>query len=418
MSLVNRLWLTIALTVLSLVLVLSLTGFQLYSLGQQFAQYREQQALSADLNQLKASVLALSRADPLMVSTADQLAAAGEQVRQLKASILPALPADQRGSFEQALTHNWAEFSRQMRSALKIAESSPEDALNIPDEAYKISILPLIERIDQQLDTQRTGLRQVESDMGATIGRLLVAILTPLIIAGSVVVLLQLATARALKERILRMCKAADQIAAGNTSVRLPADGADELSGAARHVNQALEKLLDVMQEVHESALHSEGHSRKVLELSTRVVEQAGQQIRYSEQSSQVVILLSRLAEDILRQTRREVLPDSEMAFWLPARLEETLSEMKRLEGAIRDIGQLGDRIRDTAEANSVLAHEAAQEATKVRRMTDKELIFFRRSDEHYQRLNDQHRDKVSKLARQDGPVTTVPETASGQAQA
>ncbi|RMD00784.1 methyl-accepting chemotaxis protein [Aquitalea palustris] len=395
MSLVKRLWLTIAFTLLSLVLALSLTGVQLYSLTHQFEQYRQRQALSAHLNQLKAAMLSLARADPMLDSTARQLADTSRQVQQLRGDILPALPSERRDSFDQTLTQRWEAFTRQIASALKIAETSPEDALNIPDAAYKMHMLPLIEAIDQQLQAEHDGLSMVEADMQTTVGRLLFAILGPLVLVGIVVVLLQLATARALKNRILMMCLAADKIAAGNTAARLPDTSQDELGQAARHVNLALDKLLEVMQDVHVSAIHSEGQSQQVLELTTRVVEQTRQQIQYGEQSQQVAQLLAGLSADILQQSREAGGLSSTR---LQAKLESTVAELQKLGRAVEDISQLGLRIRDMAEQSSLLAHEAAVEATKVRRMTDKELIFFRRSDEHYQRLAERHRDKLSQL--------------------
>jgi len=395
MTLVKRLWLTIAFTLLSLVLALSLTGVQLYSLTQQFEQYRQRQALSAHLNELKAAMLSLARADPMLDSTTRQLADTSRQVNQLREEILPALPAAAREPFGQVLAQRWDAFTRQISSALKIAETSPEDALNIPDAAYKMHMLPLIETIDQQLQAEHNGLAVVEADMQATVGRLLFAILGPLVLVGTVVVLLQLAAARTLKNRILMICQAADRIAAGNTAARLPDSSKDELGQAAQHVNLALDKLLEVMQDVHVSAIHSEGQSQQVLELTTRVVEQTRQQIQYGEQSQQVAQLLAGLTADLLQQSQQ---PTGITLERLQGKLESTVRELQKLGRAIDDIGSLGLRIRDMAEQSSLLAHEAAVEATKVRRMTDKELIFFRRSDEHYQRLSERHRDKLSRL--------------------
>ncbi len=398
MTLAKRLWLTIAFTACSLLLVLALTAFQLQALSQQFSQYRARQALSTHLNELKASVLELSHADPMLDSTTTQLEKTAQTVQRLRNQIVSALPADQRGDFDYALAHHWTEFTRQIESSLKIAETSPEDAINIPEAAYKLDIVPLIARIDQQLAAEHTGLAAAENAMEASVARLLFAILGPLLATGIAVILLQLAVSKQLKSRIQQMCIASDRLAAGDTQARLPGHNHDELGRAARHINQALDKLLAVMQDVHESALQSEGQSRQVLDLSTRVVEQTRLQIQYSEQSSQVVQWLSKLADNLVAEahTPAQTLAETPLPSPVLSKVQDTLGEMKRVSQSILDITHIGHLIRDMAEQTSLLAHTATIEATKVRRMTDRELVFFRRADEHYQRRQEQHRASLA----------------------
>jgi hypothetical protein len=61
MTLVKRLWLTVAFTLACLIVVMLLSSQQLFSLRHQFTDYRERQQLSTHLQTLKAEVLSLPR---------------------------------------------------------------------------------------------------------------------------------------------------------------------------------------------------------------------------------------------------------------------------------------------------------------------------------------------------------------------
>lgn len=136
MSLVKRLWLAILFTGVSLVVVISLTSAgQLLALSGQFDSYRQHQELSANLYQLKASVLALlSRADPLQPDTASRLQTTHQRAGQLIAHIRQALPGAQGNAFARQATQLWQDYQRNLSSALTIAQTAPQDALAIPNK--------------------------------------------------------------------------------------------------------------------------------------------------------------------------------------------------------------------------------------------------------------------------------------------
>lgn len=152
MSLIKRLWLTILFTVASLLIVLAVTSQQLFSLTQHVDDYSQHQQLSANLYQFKAGVLSLARADPLQPDTAKHLQQIKQQVARLSVNIAASLPEAQAKTFKEQTGQLWQEYTRNLESALTIAQSAPQDALSIPEQAYQQSLVPLVALLDKQLE--------------------------------------------------------------------------------------------------------------------------------------------------------------------------------------------------------------------------------------------------------------------------
>ena len=233
MTLVKRLWLTVAFTLACLIVVMIVSSVQLLHLREQFSQYRERQQLSTRLQTLKAEVLSLSRADPLLPDTAPRLNRVNNTVKQLIPAIATALPAAEGQSFKTRSQAFWLDFDKNLRSALTIAETAPEDALSIPEKAYSISLLPMVNMIDRTLENQQRQLATAESSMTQAMLQLVWLVLGPLGIASVAVVLSQVLLAQRLKKQIAAMQAAADLLGEGQLSTRLPVSGRDELSQAA-----------------------------------------------------------------------------------------------------------------------------------------------------------------------------------------
>ena len=131
MTLAKRLWLTILFTLASLALALVLTGQQLLDLTQAVERHSARQQLSANLYQLKASVLQLSRLDPLLPDSPALLRQTSQTVAQLSQDIAAGLPAAEAQAFRLSVTPLWSAYQRNLNSALTIAETAPQDALAI-----------------------------------------------------------------------------------------------------------------------------------------------------------------------------------------------------------------------------------------------------------------------------------------------
>jgi methyl-accepting chemotaxis protein len=85
--------------------VLAVTSQQLFSLTRHVDDYSQHQQLSANLYQFKASVLSLSRADPLQPETAKHLQQVKQQVQQLGGRLPPPCQRPKPSRFRSKAMH-------------------------------------------------------------------------------------------------------------------------------------------------------------------------------------------------------------------------------------------------------------------------------------------------------------------------
>ncbi|MEQ6289598.1 methyl-accepting chemotaxis protein [Vogesella sp. GCM10023246] len=383
MTLVKRLWLTVVLTLACLLAVALSSGQQWLALRGEFADYSQQQQRSSNLQTLKAEVLSLSRADPLLPETAAKLAAVDAQVGRLLPAIAAALPADEAQSFRRNTDKHWQDFRRNLQSALKIAESAPQDALSIPEQAYSMSIVPLVAQIDLRLQADSQQLQQAAADMRQRMLQLGLWLLGPLLLASAVVVLSQVLLARRLKQQIAAMQLAADRLGDGDLAARLPQQGRDELSQAAGHINRFLDKLAGLLHTVSSNAASSAHEAHQALALTGSVIGITRQQAEQSEQSRLSAHSIASASAGINRHIS-QALADSEQANAqtqhaqqlagdtaltlqaLSQRIRGAVNETEQLKTSISDIAQISTLIRDVAEQTNLLALNAAIEAARA----------------------------------------------------
>jgi methyl-accepting chemotaxis protein len=383
MSLVKRLWLTIAFTIASLILVMSLTGWQLFSLSGHFDRYHSQQALSAGLYRLKADVLSLARADPLMADTAKQLSATDAEVARLVPLIAANLPAAEASHFRQQANQLWDDYARNLGNALKIAETAPQDALSIPEQAYKEYLAPLSAAVDGLLSRQQVHAADEEEQMRSTLRQLGLFILGPLALASLTVVLIQLALARRLKRQVSDMMQAADALSAGRLTTRLVDHGADELSVASRRINQFLDKLGELLRNVRDNAQQNQQESLHLQALTARVAEASRSQTQKADHSHEAANRVAELAHTVSAQiaaahegsseamerteeARRLGAHKAEAMQALAKRIDDAEGELAELDRAVAEINTISGLIRDIADQTNLLALNAAIEAARA----------------------------------------------------
>ncbi|MTD33332.1 HAMP domain-containing protein [Paludibacterium sp. dN 18-1] len=381
--LVKRLWLAILFTGVSLVVVISLTSQQLLALSGQFDSYRQHQELSANLYQLKASVLALSRADPLQPDTASRLQTTHRRAGQLIAHIRQALPGAQGNAFARQATQLWQDYQRNLSSALTIAQTAPQDALAIPEQAYNQSLQPLAELIDRQLQQADARQATAQASMHAVLKRLGWLTLGPLALASIGVILLQLAMARLLKRQLHDMVQAADALSQGNLATRLPDSGQDELGHAAGRLNRFLDRLSDLLHEVRQHASQNHSESQRLHLLTSQAADASQQQTGKSNLShhaaSQVAELASEVAQQLSEaeqgtqqasqcaQQARQLGDGNARAMQrLANRIHGAATEMSTLHQSLGEISQISTLIRDVADQTNLLALNAAIEAARA----------------------------------------------------
>ncbi|WP_158248788.1 methyl-accepting chemotaxis protein [Chromobacterium sinusclupearum] len=383
MSLIKCLWLTISFTLASLALVMAVTGQQLYSFTQHVDRYTRLQRLSSNLQQLKAVSLSFSRADPLLPETAVRLKQAQRQVGILQDEILASLPDADRQAFAGVLRGHWQEYVRNLGSAIRIAETAPQDALSIPEQAYLNDLVPLAAEIDRQLARRDGELLQEKAALATALAWLAPLILGPLALASALVVLIQLTLARRLKRHLLAMARAADALSEGNLAVRLPDQGQDELAHAASRINRFLDRLASLLDEVRLHAGNNLRDSQR-LQLLTRKSADASQQqtgksrlcndaaaeiADHAEQVAQHIEAAldnSRSAATATAQARRQGECNADAMRQLVERIDYATLEMQELSQAVGAISQISSLIRDVADQTNLLALNAAIEAARA----------------------------------------------------
>ncbi|UTH75243.1 methyl-accepting chemotaxis protein [Chromobacterium sp. IIBBL 290-4] len=383
MSLIKRLWLTILFTLASLALVMAVTSQQLYSFTHHVDRYSSAQQLSANLQQLKAVALSFARADPLLPDTGKRLAEAQSRAAALQRDIEAVLPGGDRQLFSQAMSQHWLSYARNLESALHIAETAPQDALSIPEQAYQNELVPLTLEIDRQLAKREGELAQEKAELARSLTWLAPLILGPMALASVLVVLIQLTLARRLKRHLSAMALAADALSEGNLEVRLPDGGGDELAHASSRINRFLERLAGLLDEVR---LHAGDNLRdsQRLQLLTRQSADASQQqigksrlcndaageiANHAEQMAlhiEAALDHSRGAGVATGQARALGEYHAEAMRLLAERIELATREMRELSQAVGDIAQSSSLIRDVAEQTNLLALNAAIEAARA----------------------------------------------------
>ncbi|OHX12719.1 hypothetical protein BI347_03790 [Chromobacterium sphagni] len=383
MSLIKRLWLTIAFTLASLVLVMSITGQQLYAFTRHVDSYNQLQQLASNLQQLKAVALSFSRADPLLPETGRRLQAAQRQVAGLQQEILSGLPAVDSQAFGAVLRGHWQEYARNLASAIHIAETAPQDALSIPEQAYQNDLLPLAAEIDRQVARRDGELRQEKAALASALAWLAPLILGPLALASALVVLIQLTLARRLKRHLGAMAQAADALSEGNLAVRLPDQGGDELAHAAARINRFLDRLAGLLDDVRRHAGDNLRDSQRLQLLTRQSADASRQQTQKSRLSNEAAGEIASHAEQVAQHVEaaldgsRSAAATTEDARalggrnivamrLLAERIDAATREMRELGQAVGAIGQISALIREVADQTNLLALNAAIEAARA----------------------------------------------------
>ncbi|HGP5703709.1 TPA: hypothetical protein ACLNWT_003698, partial [Vibrio cholerae O1] len=90
----------------------------------------------------KAAALELAKADPVLPDTAALLTRTSAEVTRALNTVARAEPAASK------LLTPWREYVRQFDSAVRIAASSPADALAIPEQIYAMHLQPMLRQLD------------------------------------------------------------------------------------------------------------------------------------------------------------------------------------------------------------------------------------------------------------------------------
>ncbi|HCI13161.1 MAG: hypothetical protein A2063_06710 [Gallionellales bacterium GWA2_60_142] len=383
MSLQAQLRLIAAITALSLLGVILFSVVQLGTLRSEFSQYQARQTFAGNLAQIKSLSLSVSRSDPILAETETSLAAADAGIRSLLEGAASAAPAEIDGEQFKQIAAAWDEYARGYNGAIKIATTSPEDALQIPDALYQMHLEPMIADIDQLVALNRDGETQARENIGSAVANILWIIVLPLIAAAAIVIAFQAVFNRRLKKRIDGIVDIIEHLSAGDLSRRLPEGAADEIGLMVRTINGFITRIESVLHDVNVSADRSRLTADKVNAMTQSVSSNAQTQ---SEKIFGVMSAIEKMGLTITEiagnavhaadtaQTAGAKIGEvgivgqetSSLLQQLDATVESSAQTMRQFDLTLQRIGSISDIIRDIADQTNLLALNAAIEAARA----------------------------------------------------
>jgi methyl-accepting chemotaxis protein len=383
MTLQSQLRLIAALTLLSLTGVVVFAVIQLQRLQTDFNNYQSRQVLTRNLAEIKSLALTISRADPILAETGTQLDDSRRHIlaylEELKSLHFRELESARVAAIEQ----DWNDYHKGFAQAIKIAETSPEDALTLPDALYQAKLQPMLRKIEQIAEASKIGKQQAEQSIHQSIGRILWIIVLPLMSAALLIFIFQAIFNRRLKGRVDAVLDALNYLIDGNLTHRLPASYADEIGVMASTINAFIARFETILSEVNTSAGHTLQTTNRVNQMAQTVSENAQLQ---SETVSNVSISIQEMhrtateiadkanqaastAKNTQRQVREGARVGQETINTL-TRLDTTMctsaETMNGLSQALQQIDSISNIIKGIAEQTKLLALNAAIEAARA----------------------------------------------------
>lgn len=377
----NRLIAGITLACITSVVIFA--AIQLHRLQTDFGNYQSRQTLTRNLAEIKSELLTISRADPVLLETSQQLAETSLRIQTLHNELTVLQIADLEPAQIEKIDAVWADYAKRFASAIKIAETSPEDALTLPDALYKSMLLPLIHDLDQLSEANRTAKLQAEHSILKSIGQILWIIVIPLVLAGIIIVIFQSVFSRRLKNRVEEVLAAMNCLIDGNLTHRLPATYSDEIGKMSSTINSFIARFEAILGEVNASAGQTLQTTNRVNQMTQTVSENAQVQtdrVSYVSQSIQAmhstatdIAQSANLAAETALKTRQQVKEGAEVGLATIAtltRLDATMctsaQTMDGLNQALEQIDSISNIIKGIAEQTKLLALNAAIEAARA----------------------------------------------------
>ncbi|GGP23361.1 methyl-accepting chemotaxis protein [Silvimonas iriomotensis] len=382
MKIAAQLKLVSAFTVLVLICLAGWLAFKTSGLSRDFARYRSAQDTVAELGDMRATMLTISRLDPLNEHAQAQLDAANAEVTQNAQRIAGALTQDQAQALQGSLKGHWSAFVQQYQSAIKIASTSPQDALNIPDQAWHNELEPLLATVETLRDAAAKAGQDATATIDSHVRQLLAATLVPLALTGLLIVASQLYFSRMLSRRMRSMNHVSQQLQTGDLTHRMPA-GKDEIGELGAALNHFLDQLAGTLREARQAARTTRSDATAVTGLAQAIHGDASVQTTHlqdivgSSSTLQEAALQmgtqAAQAGDIARTTQQAV-DDAHQAGEASLRRLQTLGEefaitdqaMHALAGSVQDIIRVAGAIEKIAQQTNLLALNAAIEAARA----------------------------------------------------
>jgi methyl-accepting chemotaxis protein len=324
----------------------------------------------------------VARAAPIIAETAGQLTTTDKAIRSDLAAVTPLLSNGVAGKVRDAIDKQWAQYLKQFLSATKIAESSPQDAMGIPEQIYGLQLAPMIASLDAVVSAQKKRTAALSTNIDREIASVLGGVLIPLVIAALVVIGFQAFFGSPLKRRLKAMEAEAAALKDGNLARRLP-ESHDELGqlGAAFNgfVVELNRLLADVQDQVSSTRRNTDQLKARAAAVGAHATEQSNEVAQISTAMSGLSQSVDHVAgfagdasdsaQDAARLTRdveartKQSLTDMRLLQSSVGAASDTLSS---LEGAVQRVTAVSELIKEIASQTNLLALNAAIEAARA----------------------------------------------------
>jgi methyl-accepting chemotaxis protein len=372
-----------AVSLIGMFIVVVFVMLSLNQLRHEFDSYQAMQTTDKSLIEIKATALAISRADPVMLETPEQLAQADAQI-QLLLQRIGAVSADADLHSQLAdMSKKWREYTKGFQGAITIAKESPADALLIPDAMYGMYMSPMIKDLDKVVAQNKVSELDSEQKINAVMSKILWIVLLPMVLLGIITTVTQSLFGHHLNRRLDGIVSEIGHLHNGDLTRQLTMNSDDEIGQLAKTINSFIARFDSILGDVHSSANRTHKTANEVSQMAQSVTSNAKEQSAKVNEVSGAIESMGRTIKKIAenatdasaaaKQTLTLVQSGSETGQSTIRSLQQidqtvgsSVDTMHELNTAIQRVGAVSRMIKDIAEQTNLLALNAAIEAARA----------------------------------------------------
>ncbi|TBW57693.1 methyl-accepting chemotaxis protein [Marinobacter halodurans] len=383
MKIRNQLRLVMAVTLVSLLAVMALSGHTLLNLRQDYQHFQALESVEKAILQIEAQGLATSRDDPILVDeTRPHFEKTDAVVGPLFKTLDDSLQTDDARQSLANIKAHWDSYYDGWMTALDIAQDSPADALSIPDVLYNQHLKPAVDGLNALAVDVRSEANAASARIEQAMERIVWIVITPLVGAVILIALFQGWVGRRLRRNIDHVSAAVDRLQQGDLSQRLPHQN-DEIGEICQRINTFVDQverlveaigmavtetrtsvhdLVDRSDSVNANAQAQEDRLNRIGSAMGDMDDKghnmaafAQQAMAQVEETRNLVEQGNRAGEDTVQVLQR-----------VSERVETAASRLDALDGELRQIDQVLDVIGAITEQTNLLALNASIEAARA----------------------------------------------------
>ncbi len=383
LTLQQQLRLMMGISLLGMITVIAFVMINLNELRREFGTYQSMQTMDKSLIEVKATALAISRSDPILSETSEKLERADAHIRELLKRASDSSDQPALHDSLKKMSAQWDAYAQGFRGAIKIAATSPNDALQIPDSLYAMYLFPAVQELDKLADANKEAELASEHRIDSVVSQVLWVVLLPMMTLGIITVVSETLFGHNLRRRLEHIVGEINHLHNGDLSRRLTAHNNDEISHLSGTINNFIARFEAILHEVHVSANQTHKTAHGVSQMAHSVTANAKEQSAKVFQVSGAIEGMGNTIKTIAanaaqasaaaKQTLALVRSGSETGratILALGQIDETVGSsvttMSELNAAIQRIGSVSSMIKEIAEQTNLLALNAAIEAARA----------------------------------------------------